>query len=163
MTTEIDAEGMAYEFDRYINGVLMAEGVTIKREPTLEKAMIAAARIASRGPNGEVPVLIRRITTRTSEAEPVAMMVAPWGEADSVSWLEGCEKLQVGDYLYAAPLPTAASDGQVEAVTELTDATYQLMTEWPEDSLPSHPTTVRVAKALNAVRKGLEAMGSTKP
>ena len=53
-----DAEG--YEFDRYVNGVLMAEGVAIERERTLEAACRVAARIASRGPNGEAPVLVLR-------------------------------------------------------------------------------------------------------
>lgn len=48
----------AFSFDRYINGQLMAEGVTIEKQPTLPQAMAAAAKIASRGPNGEVPVLV---------------------------------------------------------------------------------------------------------
>jgi hypothetical protein len=51
---------LTYEFDRYINGRLMAEGVTIERAKTLEEAMVIAARIASRGPNREVPVLVLR-------------------------------------------------------------------------------------------------------
>lgn len=51
---------MAFEFDRYINGQLMAEGVTIERQGNLPDAMREAARIASRGPNGEVPVLVLR-------------------------------------------------------------------------------------------------------
>lgn len=51
---------MTFEFDRYINGQLMAEGVTIERQGNLPDAMREAARIASRGPNGEVPVLVLR-------------------------------------------------------------------------------------------------------
>lgn len=47
-----------FEFDRYINGQLMAEGVTIEREAELADAMRKAAQLASRGPNGEVPVLV---------------------------------------------------------------------------------------------------------
>lgn len=47
-----------FSFDRYINGQLMAEGVTIERQPTLALAMAAAARIASKGLNGEIPVLV---------------------------------------------------------------------------------------------------------
>lgn len=47
-------------FDRYINGVRMAEDVCIERETTLEGAMQAAARIAAKGPNGEAPVLVYR-------------------------------------------------------------------------------------------------------
>ena len=49
-----------WEFDRYINGVLMAEGVTVEKQPDIASAMKAAAIIASRGPHGEVPVLIVR-------------------------------------------------------------------------------------------------------
>lgn len=54
-----------YEFDRYVNGVLMAEGVTIEAVTDLAKATLRAVRIASRGPNGEAPVLVllaRRLT-----------------------------------------------------------------------------------------------------
>lgn len=47
-----------FYFDRYINGVRMAEDVCIERETTLESAMLVAARIASKGPNGEAPVLV---------------------------------------------------------------------------------------------------------
>ncbi|KAB2693363.1 hypothetical protein [Brucella intermedia] len=50
----------SFEFDRYINGTLMAEGVTIERASKLDKAMVAAARIAPKGPNGETPVLVYR-------------------------------------------------------------------------------------------------------
>ncbi|MBO0125169.1 hypothetical protein [Agrobacterium sp. OT33] len=53
-------EKSPFEFDRYINGSLMAEGVRIEKVETLEKAMVIAAKVASRGPNGEVPVLIMR-------------------------------------------------------------------------------------------------------
>ena len=37
-----------FHFDRYINGVLMAQGITIEKQPDLVGAMRAAARIASR-------------------------------------------------------------------------------------------------------------------
>lgn len=47
-----------YEFDRYINGVLMAEGVTVSRARSFSEAMKNAVRLASRGPNGEAPVLV---------------------------------------------------------------------------------------------------------
>ena len=55
-----------FEFDRYINGVLMAEGVTIERQTSFEDAARVAARIASRGPNGEVPVLVLRVAALTA-------------------------------------------------------------------------------------------------
>lgn len=55
-----DAPKRIWEFDRYINGVLMAEGVTVEKQPDIASAMKAAAIIAPRGPHGEVPVLIVR-------------------------------------------------------------------------------------------------------
>lgn len=58
---------MAFEFDRYINGQLMAEGVTIERQRNLPDAMREAARIASRGPNGEAPVLVLRAEAQLAE------------------------------------------------------------------------------------------------
>jgi hypothetical protein len=47
-----------FHFDRYINGVLMAEGVTIEKEANLAAATKSAARLAPRGPKGETPVLV---------------------------------------------------------------------------------------------------------
>tara|TARA_R110000744_G_scaffold119072_3_gene222209 strand:+ start:481 stop:657 length:177 start_codon:yes stop_codon:yes gene_type:complete len=47
-----------FKFDRYINGSLMAQGVTINLEVDLTRAMARAANLAERGPNGETPVLI---------------------------------------------------------------------------------------------------------
>lgn len=65
-----DAPKRIWEFDRYINGVLMAEGVTVEKQPDLASAMKAAAIIASRGPHGEVPVLIVR-----EDASEVAALI----------------------------------------------------------------------------------------
>lgn len=56
-----------YEFDRYVNGVLMAEGVTIEAVTDLAKATLRAVRIASRGPNGEAPVLVLRARRLTHQ------------------------------------------------------------------------------------------------
>ena len=55
-----------YEFDRYINGRLMAEGVKVEKAKTFEEAVVTAARLASRGPNREVPVLVLRSPPRQS-------------------------------------------------------------------------------------------------
>lgn len=55
-----------FQFERYINGVLMAEGVTIERQANLSDAAREAAIIASRGRNGEVPVLV--LITPSDEA-----------------------------------------------------------------------------------------------
>ena len=65
-----DAPKRIWEFDRYINGVLMAEGVTVEKQPDIASAMKAAAIIASRGPHGEVPVLI----VREDASEHVALI-----------------------------------------------------------------------------------------
>lgn len=62
-----------YEFDRYINGQLMAEGVTIEKAKSLEAATAAAVRIASRGPNGEAPVLVLRREREPVEPQPDAL------------------------------------------------------------------------------------------
>lgn len=70
--------GPPFVFDRYINGNLMAEGVAIEREITLESAMRIAAKIASRGTNGEVPVLVLKesaptiLTSKPDQWQPIA-------------------------------------------------------------------------------------------
>lgn len=74
-------EPVAFKFDRYINGTLMAEGVVIERQHTLAAAMREAARIASRGPHGEVPVLV--LTAHPAPEGEAAQGVEPvaWREA----------------------------------------------------------------------------------
>lgn len=42
-----------FHFDRYVNGVLMAEGVTIERETTLEDALRVAWDIAKKQSSGK--------------------------------------------------------------------------------------------------------------
>ena len=56
-------------FDRYVNGVLMAEGVEVTRAASFEEACVSAARLASRGKNGEVPVLVL--------STPAALVASP--------------------------------------------------------------------------------------
>jgi hypothetical protein len=56
-----EAHDRTFEFDRYINGQLMAEGVVITGQMSLLRAVREAARIASRGPNGEAAVLKLRL------------------------------------------------------------------------------------------------------
>ena len=51
-----------FYFDRYINGVKMAEDVCVERASSLSAAMVVASKIASRGPNGEAAVLVYRPT-----------------------------------------------------------------------------------------------------
>lgn len=63
-----DKPNQTWVFDRYVNGVLMAEGVEVTRASSIEKAMATAAKLAARGPNGETPVLV----SRTAPAEALA-------------------------------------------------------------------------------------------
>ena len=49
---------MEYEFDRYIDGRLMAEGVAVEKAKTLADAALKASKIARRGQNGQSPVLV---------------------------------------------------------------------------------------------------------
>jgi hypothetical protein len=49
---------MEYKFDRYIDGKLMAEGVVIERAKSFADATFIASKIASRGQNGQLPVLV---------------------------------------------------------------------------------------------------------
>ena len=69
--------GPPWEFDRYINGTLMAEGVKVERETNFADALRVAAKLAAKGPNREVPVLVCRA------APPAAM--APRGEGEPMS------------------------------------------------------------------------------
>lgn len=52
-----------FKFDRYIDGKKMAEGVNAGEHVDLVSATQAAARLAERGLNGQVPVLILRNVT----------------------------------------------------------------------------------------------------
>lgn len=61
---ETKTHRQVFAFDRYIDGMLMAEGVKVVNEPTLEAAMRRAAIIANPGINGQAPVLILRPTAR---------------------------------------------------------------------------------------------------
>jgi hypothetical protein len=58
MTDDLKAPERIWAFDRYVNGVLMAEGVTVTRASSFEEACVKATKLASRGPNNEAPVLV---------------------------------------------------------------------------------------------------------
>ncbi|WP_329768834.1 hypothetical protein [Stenotrophomonas maltophilia] len=64
-----------FVFARFVNGVRMAEGVTIEKERNLTDAMQVAAKVASKGPNGEVPVLVH---VAALSAQP-----SPGGQGDA--------------------------------------------------------------------------------
>lgn len=96
---------MTFEFDRYINGQLMAEGVTIERQGNLPDAMREAARIASRGPNGEVPVLVLRAEA-LSRTGAVKVKALEWEE----------RKTRLGTVWWSAPNPLGGLS--IEAASE---------------------------------------------
>lgn len=96
---------MTFEFDRYINGQLMAEGVTIERQGNLPDAMREAARIASRGPNGEVPVLVLRAEA-LSRTGAVKVKALEWEE----------RKTRLGTVWWRAPNPLGGLS--IEAASE---------------------------------------------
>jgi hypothetical protein len=66
----------AFVFDRYVNGQLMAEGVTVEQQATLQSAMQVAARIAAKGPKGETPVLV--LTTRPAPNTEMVVKALEW-------------------------------------------------------------------------------------
>jgi hypothetical protein len=55
-----------FKFDRYVDGKKMAEGVNAGEHTDLASATKAAARLASPGPKGQVPVLVLRNVTGQS-------------------------------------------------------------------------------------------------
>lgn len=91
-----------FAFERYVNGVLMAEGVTIERQKNLSSAMRAASKLAARGSNGEVPVLVYCAKTYT-EVEVQALIAAKLEEAaDPAKLLMGLRKEAVRPSLLAS-------------------------------------------------------------
>jgi len=121
-----------YEFDRYINGQLMAEGVTIEREKTLEDACRVAARIASRGPNGEAPVLV--LSTPTTQP--------PAAETRLRDLLVRCES-QLALKIGASPLlrEVLAALTQPEPTADCTDCDgtgTEIYGDTPLDCLSCH-------------------------
>ncbi|WP_427183650.1 hypothetical protein ACL598_17750 [Bordetella bronchialis] len=105
---EKQAAQAAWHFDRYIDGELMAEGVVIERQKDMEGAMRAAAAIASKGPNGEVPILVLRAappapSQQAPAAEPVrtdAQIVAQTEELARLLMLEVYSREAPADMLF---------------------------------------------------------------
>lgn len=109
-----DAPKRIWEFDRYINGVLMAEGVTVEKQPDIASAMKAAAIIASRGPHGEVPVLIVREADRDRLAAANAVLEAKVaGLREAVD-----EQTKARAQHWLRRTMTAPEDAEVEALCE---------------------------------------------
>ena len=74
--TRDELAALGWVFDRYVNGVLMAEGVEIERASSFMEACVSATHIASRGPNGEVPVLVLVAPSALSSHPEVMKLVA---------------------------------------------------------------------------------------
>lgn len=97
MTDDLKAPERIWAFDRYVNGVLMAEGVTITLASSFEEACVKAAKLASRGPNNEAPVLVlghrdsdRIATLETALADMTRQRDAALAgglSADQVEWV----------------------------------------------------------------------------
>ncbi|HEL4191549.1 TPA: hypothetical protein UM521_000346 [Stenotrophomonas maltophilia] len=85
-----------FVFARFVNGVRMAEGVTIEKERNLTDAMKVAAKVASKGPNGEVPVLVH---VAVLSAQP-----SPGGQdaLDCIGRIEEAIEFRVPHDIYAA-------------------------------------------------------------
>ena len=77
---------MKYEFDRYIDGKLMAEGVTIEKAMSLAEATLIAAKIAPRGQNGQPPVLVFANSSARIETLEAALRLYAGFENDGIKW-----------------------------------------------------------------------------
>lgn len=104
-----------WTFDRYVNGILMAEGVEIEKAETFEQAAKAAVRLASSGPKGEAPVLVLR---DTSEAE--AMVAAALREAAEglLDWYTNVEDDRGPHMVVRALIPQPASAALDKLIAE---------------------------------------------
>lgn len=108
-----------YEFDRYINGQLMAEGVTIEKAKSLDAATAAAARIASKGPKGEAPVLVLRREPAAIEAPDHLALVA-------AAYRDAADKARsVGAMLCAADIREKTPADAQAALTAIERAAYE--------------------------------------
>lgn len=75
-----------FRFARYVNGIRMAEGVTIEKAQNLPEAMRTAAKLATIGHGGDVPVLVHEPSS-LADAQPggrVRLGGAPWPEIDVI-------------------------------------------------------------------------------
>jgi hypothetical protein len=92
----VEAAAGAFVFDRYVNGQLMAEGVAVEQQATLQGAMQVAARIAAKGPKGETPVLV--LASRPAcTAEVVKALL--W-EEDEPGWWCAQPTAMIGGFGY---------------------------------------------------------------
>ncbi|WP_188238686.1 hypothetical protein [Stenotrophomonas maltophilia] len=75
-------------FARFVNGVRMAEGVTIEKERNLTDAMQVAAKVASKGPNGEIPVLVH-VAALSAQPSPGGQVDGPMSRQQCIDlWMQ---------------------------------------------------------------------------
>ena len=147
MTTEIDAEGLAakHYVKRHAPGHWDSGGEVVVSFST----------------DDEMAEIIRRLaTTRTSEAEPVAMQECTVCRGYCIDNQGRDCRACNGQGVVA--LPTPASDDQVEAVREAAEEVLSADDEFRRSMAPSverDPLT----RACDKLRQALAAMGSTKP
>lgn len=75
-----------FRFARYVNGIRMAEGVTIEKAENLPEAMRTAAKLATIGHGGDVPVLVHEPSS-LADVQPggrVKLGEQPWPEIDAI-------------------------------------------------------------------------------
>jgi len=126
-----------FHFDRYVGGVLMAEGVTIERRGDLASAILAAARIAPKGANGQVPVLVLRPEpnthplTQPSElverpSEAIEVLAGPYRQLDMDGVIVGVSRQAIDE--------TLAYLTQLEAQIAKLQARLEVVPGWSEDA-----------------------------
>jgi hypothetical protein len=154
---EPSPSGPPFKFDRYINGVLMAEGVTIDHNDNLRDAMITAASIAPRGKNGETPVLIFRPEPSPSEA--VAWRCkAPDDPQGYDYWTAGPHTAHLAgipgrEPLYANPAPSSVIEALKEARKTFGELMATLRKEAPDTPLNNHRFDALGIRAYDALAK----------
>lgn len=138
-----------FYFDRYINGVRMAEDVCVERETTLESAMLVAARIASKGPDGEAPVLVYRapVTQPMPDlSDPVTV------HANMLRGTIAKPTVEQIIHLYGREAFQPMIDAAVAKALEEACLAVSEHADWPEDA---HGRTEQVglfARVINAIR-----------
>lgn len=80
------SDGGPYSFDRYVDGVLMAEGVTIERKSSLPDAIREAVRICPKSP-GKTVLVLSAFTELRGLREVLNDLVA--ADQAIVAWTKG--------------------------------------------------------------------------
>jgi len=116
-----------WAFDRYVNGILMAEGVEIEKAETFEQAAKAAVRLASSGPKGEAPVLVLRDTSE-ADAMVAAALRGAADLADTTFSGSGTDAAMVIRHAILASIPQPASAALDKLIAEAVNAEQDRVT-----------------------------------